>query len=58
MITCIYNLNSYPNKLIFILILCEYDACYHTFSEFSPLVCHFTKVDIYAQIRDNFMLNR
>ena len=31
LITCIYNLNSYPNWLIFMLILCEYDACYHTF---------------------------
>ena len=31
LITYIYNFNSYPNQLIFMLILCEYDACYHTF---------------------------
>ena len=47
-ITCIFNLNSYLILLIFILILCDYDACYHIFYEFSPLICHFTKVHIYA----------
>ena len=48
MITCIYDLNSYLISLIFMLILCEYDACYHNFYEFSLLVCHYTKVHIYA----------
>ena len=47
-ITCNYTLNSYPIEFTFMLILCEYDSCYHCFYEFSPLVCHFTKVHIYA----------
>ena len=28
LITCIYNLNSYLISLIFMLILCNFDACY------------------------------
>ena len=48
LITCIYNLNSSHISLIFMLILCNYDACYRNFHEFSPLVCHYTKVHIYA----------
>ena len=38
------------------LILCDYDACYHSFYEFSPLVCHFTKVHIYVLFRVNYVL--
>ena len=38
------------------LILCDYDACYHIFYEFSQLVCHFTKVHIYALFRVNDVL--
>ena len=34
------------------LILCNYDACYHSFMEFSLLACHFTQVHIFA-----FLLN-
>ena len=34
MITCIYNLNSYLISLIFMLILCNYDACYLNFMNF------------------------
>ena len=56
LITCIYNLNSYLILLIFMLILCEYNACYHSFYEFSPLVCYFTKVHNYALFRDNYVL--
>ena len=37
------------------LILCKYNACYHSFYEFSPLVWHFTKVHIYALFRDNYV---
>ena len=48
LITCIYKLNSYLISVIFMLILCNYDACYLNFYEFSPLVCHYTKVHIYA----------
>ena len=33
-ITCIYNLNSYLISLIFMLILCNYDACYLNFMNF------------------------
>ena len=32
--TCIYNLNSYYISLIFMLILCNYDACYLNFMNF------------------------
>ena len=38
------------------LILCEYNACYHSFYEFSPLVCHFIKVHIYTLFRVNYVL--
>ena len=38
------------------LILCDYNSCYHSFYEFSPLVCHFTKVHIYALFRVNYVL--
>ena len=48
LITCIYNVSSYLISLILMLILCNYDACYLNFYEFSPLVCHYTKVHIYA----------
>ena len=34
MITCIYDLNSYLISLIFMLILCKYDACYLNFMNF------------------------
>ena len=34
MITCIYNLNYYLISLIFMLILCNYDACYLNFMNF------------------------
>ena len=34
LITCIYNLNSYLISLTFMLILCNYDACYHNFMNF------------------------
>ena len=34
MITCIFNLNSYLISLIFMLILYNYDACYHSFMNF------------------------
>ena len=40
------------------LILCEYNACYHSFYEFSPLVCHSTKVHIYALFRVTYVLYR
>ena len=33
-ITCIFNLKYYHIKLILMLILCNYDACYHTFINF------------------------
>ena len=33
-ITWIYNLNSYLISLIFMLILCNYDACYRNFMNF------------------------
>ena len=38
------------------LILCDYDAFYHSFYEFSPLVCHSTKVHIFELIRVNYVL--
>ena len=38
------------------LILCDYDARYHSFYEFSPLVCHYTKVHIHALFRVNYVL--
>ena len=38
------------------LILCNYDACYHSFYEFSPLVCHSTKVQVYALFWVNYVL--
>ena len=57
MITCIYNLNSYLISLIYMLILCNHDACYLNFYEFSPLECHSTKVHIYAQFRVNYELS-
>ena len=38
------------------LILCNYDACYHSFYEFSPLVCHFIKDHIYALFRVNYVI--
>ena len=38
------------------LILRDYGACHHSFYEFSPLVCHFTKVHIYALFRVNYVL--
>ena len=38
------------------LILCNYDTCYHSFYEFSPLVYHFTKVHIYTLFRINYVL--
>ena len=44
LITCIFNLNYYHIKLILMLILCNYDACCHSFMKFSPLTCHFTNV--------------
>ena len=47
-ITYIYNLISYLILLISMLILCNYDACYLNFHEFSLLVCHYTKVHNYA----------
>ena len=34
LITCIYNLISYLISLIFMLILCNYDACYLDFKNF------------------------
>ena len=34
LITCIDNLNSYLISLIFMLILCNYDACYLNFMNF------------------------
>ena len=34
LITCIYNLNSYLISVIFMLILCNYDACYLNFMNF------------------------
>ena len=34
MITCIFNLKYYHIKLILMLILCNYDACYHGFMNF------------------------
>ena len=55
-ITCIFNLNYYLILLIFMLILYDYDACYHSFYKFSPLVCHFTKVHIYTLFRVNYVL--
>ena len=57
LITCIYNLNSYLISLIFMLILCNYDACYLNFYEFSPLECDSTKVHIYAQFSVNYELS-
>ena len=33
-ITCIFNLKSYRIKLILKLILCNYDASYHSFMNF------------------------
>ena len=39
------------------LILGDYDACYHSFYEFSPLVCHYTKVHVYALFRVNYVLD-
>ena len=56
MIKYIFNLNSYLTKLVFMLILYNYDVCYHSFYEFSPLVCHSTKVHIYALFRVNYVL--
>ena len=47
-ITCIFNLNYYHIKLILMLILCNSDACYHSFMKFSQLTCPFTKVHIFA----------
>ena len=38
------------------LIFCKYNACYHSFHEFSLLVCHFTIVHIYALFRANYVL--
>ena len=38
-------------------ILGDYDACNHNFYEFSPLVCHFTKVHVYALSRVNYVLD-
>ena len=38
------------------LILGDYDACYHRFYEFSPLVCYSTKVHVYALFRVNYVL--
>ena len=46
----------YLISFIFTLILCDYDACYHSFYEFSPLVCHSTKVHVYALFRVNYVL--
>ena len=31
---CIFNLKYYHIKLILMLILCNYDACYHSFMNF------------------------
>ena len=56
LITLIFNLNSYLIYLIFRLLLCNYDACYHSFYEFSLLVCHSTKVHVYALFRVNYVL--
>ena len=39
------------------LILGDHDACYHSFYEFSPLVCHFTKVHIDALFRVNYVFD-
>ena len=38
-------------------ILGDYDACYHSLYEFSPLVCHSTKVHVYALFRVNCVLD-
>ena len=38
------------------LIFGDYDACYHSFYEFSPLVYHSTKVHVYALFRVNYVL--
>ena len=37
-------------------ILCDYDACYHSFHEFSLLVCHSSKVHMNVLIRVNYVL--
>ena len=34
LITCIYNFNSYLISLIVMLILGNYDSCYHSFMNF------------------------
>ena len=34
MIICIFNLKYYHMKLILMFILCNYDACYHSFMNF------------------------
>ena len=34
MITCIFNLRYYHIKLTLILILCNYDTCYHGYMNF------------------------
>ena len=38
------------------LILCDFDARYPSFYEFSPLVCHSTKVHVYALFTVNYVL--
>ena len=38
------------------LILYDYDACYHSVYEFSLLACHSTKVNVYALFRVNYVL--
>ena len=53
----IFNLKYYHIKLILMLILCNYDACYHSFMKFSPLACHFTKVHIFSLFKVIYVLH-
>ena len=38
-------------------IFCEYNACYHSSYEFSPLVCYYTKVHIYTLFSVYYVLD-
>ena len=55
LITCISNPYFRHNKLILMLNLCNYDACYHSFMTFSSLACHFTKVHIFVVFKVNYI---
>ena len=60
-ITCIFDLNSYLFQLIFMLILYNYNACYHSFMNFlhwcifNLNFLHFTKVHTFAIFRVNYV---